>query len=101
MSNDVCNSPWLSIRAAPSFVQRELGDDEACLFLVKAANEPATAANKIERRCEHRDGRRARPRAGQFAKTSRLKGGARLRLVAGNVEVSKADLILEALKENT
>ena len=49
MSNDVCYSPWLSIRAAPSFVQRELGDDEACLFLVKAANEPATAANKIER----------------------------------------------------
>ena len=49
MSNDVCNSPWLSIRAAPGFGQRELGDDEACLFLVKAANEPATAANKIER----------------------------------------------------
>ena len=41
-------SPWLSIRAAPSFVQRELGDDEACAFLVQAANELATAANKIE-----------------------------------------------------
>jgi hypothetical protein len=36
------------MRAAPSFVQRELGDDEACAFLVQAANELATAANKIE-----------------------------------------------------
>jgi len=48
MSNDPRSSPWLSIRAAPSFVQRELGDDEACHFLVQAANDLAAAANRIE-----------------------------------------------------
>jgi hypothetical protein len=49
-------------------------------------------------RREHRDGRRARPRAGNSRKRPASRGGARLRLVAGNVEVSKADLILEALR---
>lgn len=50
MSNENARfSPWLSIRSAPVFVQRELGDDGACVFMVKAANEISAAANKIER----------------------------------------------------